>query len=158
MRPIFALLITIVLLGGTAAYTQFARSVQRPPIKLQKTQAAGRFEIEITRTFDVMADPLAELPALTASLAGQTLYTTDDALPASETIRFEIPRGVELGLNEIYVTANRDFLDTGLGAMSVTLLRDDVPLTRQIIPSEPDIATVSGAVLFDTEVEVADEP
>lgn len=148
MRPLFALLLAFGLIGGMAGYIQFARSVHRPPSEYQADFATGLYEVELMRTFDCVADDLAELKALEVRFRGEAIFESAKNLQADERVRFEIPAGVENGENEISIIANRDFLDTELAAIRVTLFRNDVPLRKQTITSEPEIATVSGSVVF----------
>ncbi|MEL7500281.1 MAG: hypothetical protein AAFN77_21980 [Planctomycetota bacterium] len=153
MRPVLALLLTIGLIGGISAYIQFARSVRRPPIEFQAETSVDRFEVELTRTFDCVADPIAELKSIEVRFRDQELFASDAPVKSTETIRFAIPRDVEIGDNEISVAANRDFLATEFAAIGVTLYQNDVAIRRQTITSEPDLSTVSGSVVFRVSQE-----
>lgn len=148
MRLFLAALLTLVLIGGMGVYIQFARSVRRPPPIVQADMAEGVFEVELARTFNCVADKFAELKALEVSFRGNVIYSKEEDIDAETPLRFSIPGGVETGENEISVQANRDFLETGLAAIQVTLYRNDVPIRRQTITSEPEISTVSGSVVF----------
>ncbi len=154
MRPLLAILLTTLLLLGTAGYTQFAKRVKRPPVSLEAEIADANFEVEIDRTFNAVPDRLAELPALEVLFHGQPVFSVDQPLDQQATVRFELPPGVELGINEINVLANRPLMDTQLAALRVTIFRNQVPIVHQAIISDPDLSTLNGTVLFDSPPEV----
>ena len=64
MRPILAILLSSLLIGGIHSYLSFSNSVRRPPLTIEVTQADGIYSLEIERTFRCAADPILEEPSL----------------------------------------------------------------------------------------------
>jgi hypothetical protein len=151
MRPLYALLLTIGLIGGMAAYIQFAKSVNRPPTQFDVEFATGKFEVELERTFAAVPFAAAEVKAIEVQLKQQPVFERLDSVPAGETIRFSIDEGVEDGENELVVMANREFLSEGLAAIKVRVLRDDIPVAEKTITGAPNMEMISGTVLFKAE-------
>jgi len=151
MRPLYALLLTIGLIGGMAAYIQFAKSVNRPPTKFDVEFATGKFEVEIERTFAAVPFEAAKVKAIEVQLKQLPVFERSNAVPAGEAIRFSIDEGVENGENELIVTANREFLSEGLAAIKVRVLRDDIPVAEKTITGAPNMEMISGTVLFKAE-------
>lgn len=144
-------------MGGMYGYLDFANRVRRPAVKYKAEFSSASYALEIERTFDCVGDEIVELSAIEVRFRGKTIYQTMDALPASAPLKIAIPDGVELGENELAVTANRDLGETSLAVMRVTLFQDDVEIRTEAIVSEPDLETVSGTVSFTIEREASDE-
>jgi hypothetical protein len=149
MRPVLALLITLSLLGGVFGYVRFADSVRRTAVDLEIDYAEGIYSIEIQSTFDCEADPILETEALKVLFKGTTVFTGSELISGDETIEIKPLDGVESGENEIFISANRKTPAQGLGAMKVTVKRNDIPVVEKLLTSVPGLPTVSGPVVFE---------
>ena len=151
MRPVWTLLLVVVLLGGMAAYIRFANSVRYPTADFSVDYAQGKLELVIERSFECVPYELTETKALEVSLKGEVVYSVDEVLPADQEVRFLIESGVEVGDNELSVVANRSWLDAGLGALQATVLWNDIPIAEQTITVEKDAELLSGTLLFHVD-------
>jgi hypothetical protein len=149
MRPILALLITLSLLGGVFGYVRFAESVRRTAVEVDIDYAEGLYSIEIQSTFDCQSDPILETEALKVLFKGQSVLKRSQPVSADETIEIKPLEGVESGENEIFVSANMKAPAPGLGAMKVTVKRNDIPVVEKLLTSVPGLPTVSGPVVFE---------
>jgi hypothetical protein len=149
MRPLLALLITLSLLGGVFGYVRFADSVRRTAVEVEIDYAEGIYSIEIQSTFDCEADPILETEALKVLFKGKPVFNRSELISSDETIEIKPLPGVESGENEIFVSANRVASAQGLGAMKVTVKRNDIPVIEKLLTSVPGLPTVSGPVVFD---------
>jgi len=149
MRPALALLITLGLLGGVFGYVRFADSVRQSAVEIEIDYAEGQYSIEIQTTFDCVADPILETEALKVLFKGEPVFTRSESISADETIEFQPLEGVESGENEIFVSANMQSPTSGLGALKVTVKRNDIPVVEKLLTTQPGLATVSGPVEFE---------
>lgn len=107
MRPIIALVISTLLFTGVYAYTQFAESVRREPLKIQANFSSGTYSLEIVRTFDCVADEgWADVNSLLVKFRGQDIISRTDMVSTTEKIVVDPLENVEQKENEIFVSAN----------------------------------------------------
>jgi len=151
VRPIYAILISIGLIAGVYYYIQFSDSVRREPPELQIDYAQGEYTIEIVQSFDCTGDPIFESESLKVMFKGETIFANSDPIPKDEATLITNVQGVEAGENEIFVSANMEAPTDGLGAMKVTVKRNDTPVAEKLLTSEPGLSAVSGAVVFTIE-------
>ena len=105
MRPILAILLSSLLIGGIYSYLSFSNSVRRPPLTIEVTQADGIYSLEIERTFRCVADPILEEPSLAVQFGTNQIYIRKDEVPIEESILIGPIEGVEEGENEFLITA-----------------------------------------------------
>lgn len=155
MRPAFALLVWLVLVGGLAIYTQGGQP-SGASIPLQQAPAAGDYSIEVTTSFDAVADPFAlriegsdEANALLVRVNGKDVLRVADRVSRGTTIRIENARGILAGRNELYVEAAPPpgVSEHGHSAL-VKVVRDGTSVLERTIRSQ-DGAKLSAAVAFD---------
>lgn len=156
MRPILACLITVVLVGGVYGYLRFADSVRHPPIEINVDYAEGEYSLEIERTFVCEGDPILGTESLKVLFKGDTVFARNESIPTSETIEIRPLKGVEIGENEIYVSATMSELAQGFGVLRVTIKRNDVLILEKMLPSVPGLLDVSGPIVF--EIHAPNEP
>ena len=106
MRLMFAIAMTLFLLGGTYFYTGFADSVRRPPVDLQVKMDESVWRVVIERTFECNPDPDLDVPSLTVQFKGQTLFSRVDSIPVAEVVEFAPIPNVEQGDNDLFIEAN----------------------------------------------------
>ncbi|MEM7782601.1 MAG: hypothetical protein AAF623_04545 [Planctomycetota bacterium] len=146
MRLTLAILITIFLIGGTYAYIEFADSVIRPPVEVQVNYANGTYSVDIERTFD--CESFLDEKGLQVKFKGNVVYESPDQLPAEAALTIESLDGVEVGPNEIFVSANLPMTAMELAVLKVVVRRDGIVMAEQLLASEPGLGTVRGTVLF----------
>jgi len=151
MRILLSLLITFVLLYGTSVYTQFADRVRANAVTWQPTYSAGKYAIEIDRTFDCVPDDLFEEPALSVRFRGKEIYRDDDRIAADQVIRIEDIQDVEVNDNDFNFTAYLDPDLQGLAAMRVRIFRDNAKIHESTITDSADLGSISGSVSFHVE-------
>lgn len=148
MRPIWTLLLVALLIGGMAAYIQFANGVSYPTAEFSVEYAQGKVELVIERSFECIPYELTETKALEVSLKGEVVYSNNERLPLDQEVRFSIDEGVEVGDNEISIVSNREWMDAGFGALQATVLMNDIPIAQQTFTVGKDVEIVSGSLLF----------
>lgn len=168
MRPILAILLTVLFLGGTYAYTQFAASVQYTASDYQADYTEDEFFIEIRKTFDSPPHPIFG-ESVVVKFKGDAVYKSDENVSATEVIRVGPLPEVEIGENEILVTASRgdsgtdrsdqgngDSSGTGAAALAVIqvkILRNETTVVEKMISAEPGLPMVRGEVEFSVDAE-----
>ena len=148
MRPIYALVISIGLLASVYSYVAFANRVRRPPVEIQVDYAQGDFSLEIDRTFDCEGDPIFGTESLKVLFKGKTVFAEKDPIERDHPVVIKDLQGVEAGENEIFVSANQKPPAASLGAMRVTVKRNEIAIAEQVIASKPGVPAVGGPVAF----------
>ncbi|MFT5302421.1 MAG: hypothetical protein ACI87E_000842 [Mariniblastus sp.] len=151
MRPVLACLITVFLIGGTFAYIQFAESVRRPAVEIHIDYDEAVYSVDVERSFECVADPVFSPAALKLTFKQETVYEHKATLPPETPLTISNLPGVEVGENEIYVSANRDEFATGFDAIRVTINRNGTPIMVQTIASEPFLSVVGGPIVFTVQ-------
>ena len=151
MRILLSLLITFCLLYGTSVYTQFADRVRASAVTWQPTYSAGKYAIEIDRTFDCVPDDLFEEPALSVRFRGKEIYRSDDRIAADQVVRIDDIQDVEVNDNDFNFTAYLDPDLTGLAAMRIRVFRDNAKIHESTITDSVDLGSISGSVSFFVE-------
>lgn len=151
MRPILAILLSSLLIGGIHSYLSFSNSVRRPPLTIEVTQADGIYSLEIERTFRCVADPILEEPSLAVQFGTNQIYIRKDEVPIEESILIGPIEGVEEGENEFLITATMDEFSETFGVVKVTIFRDEIPLVSKMFASESGLTSISGPVVFDSQ-------
>jgi len=162
MRLVLAFLITVFLLGGTLAYTRFAASVHREAVDYDVKLVDAVYTLEIRRSFiasaDTDPDPIwgeESRPALDVRFKGQSLLVRESKVPVDEEIRIDSIPGVEVGANEIFVSANRESSSAEFAALQVV-----VKLGGSMIAEETFSSSLGSSLIYGTlEFEgVSNEP
>lgn len=151
MRILLSVLITFCLLYGTHLYTQFADRVRASAVTWQPTYSAGKYSIEIDRTFDCVPDELFDEPALSIRFRGKEIYRSKGQVSADEVVRVEDVQNVELRDNDFNVTAYVDSALEGLAAMRVRVFRDNAKIQDMTISETAELGSISGSVSFFVE-------
>lgn len=144
MRPVAALLIWIVLVGGLWAYMNTRGSI-REAASFKPTVARGSFQLEVTPTFSAEPDPFAlqtddetKAPALTVRVNGLEVLRLSGDVAEGVPIRVEPLKGLVEGRNELYVEASPPIHAVGKShAVRVRILRDGEVLASHSFWSEP---------------------
>lgn len=148
MRILLSLLIAFCLLYGTNLYTQFADRVHANAVTWEPAYSAGKYVIEIDRSFDCVPDDLFEEPALSVRFRGKEIYRSEERLSANEIVRIEDVQNVEINQNDFLVTAGLDSGLEGLAAMRIRVFRDNAKIQETTIADTGDLGSISGAVSF----------
>jgi hypothetical protein len=136
MRPLIAVVIWVVLVGGLVLFVQSREAVETAQ-SFRLVPVQGTYALEITPTFAAEPDPFAlrvedeEQPsALTVKLNGKEVLRLTDRVDAGASIRVEPLRGLVEGGNELYLEANPPTKEAGRShAVRVRVLRDGIPLS-----------------------------
>lgn len=150
MRPLLALAISIFLLGGVYAYTKFAAGVRAEAVVYQIDFASEEYSVEIRRSFDAVPDPIFGAESLKVKFKGEVVFARTDEIPAGDVIEIRPLEGVEVGKNELYISANRKHADETLGAIQIEIKKDDIPIYETTIISRPGLAEIGDTVVFET--------
>jgi hypothetical protein len=156
MRPFYALLVWVLILGGLWAYIEARDAFDQPATTAIHVQPApGEYALELTPTFDATGgiDPFALEPtaksAIVVRLNGREIVRFEENAPAGIPQRFtwnvdDAP--VEVGRNELNVELSTPEGDArALRGVRVRLLRDDATIADEMIWSQPG-APVMGDV------------
>lgn len=185
-RPLLALGLVIVTLGMVQAYVSFRDSIpQKKRTRIIAAPANGKFDLEVTITFDASVDAFTQQQALVISRGETILFEADRPLKRGEQILIEDIPGITNGANEFRVEAfptlsnEVENSDDGFGgfelenenepvkepfvqpanALRLRIIRDEVELGDTTIWSEPG-EPISGIVTVevnDINVEAAKE-
>lgn len=136
MRPLFAMLIPFVVFGSVRAYALFERSLPTPPVvSIVADEAAGKFSIDLTLTFDAAVDDFALEPvSAVVQLLGKDLLRSKEPHSAGTPILLEDIDGVVEGTNTFFVKvapAENDFASQR--AVRLRVLRDGRPVVDQTL-------------------------
>ena len=151
MRILLSLLIVFGLLYGTSIYTQFADRVRADAVTWQPTYSAGKYSVEIDRSFDCVPDDLFEEPALSVRFQGKEIYRSEGEVPVDQVVRIEDIQNVEVSNNDLHFTAYLAPEMEGLAAMRVRVFRDNAKIHELTITDTGDLGSVSGSVSFFVE-------
>jgi len=143
MRPIMAIAIWIILVGGFSLYLGHRETA--PPVREQaRPRAEGVYSIEIATTFAVEPDPFSlriddtQRPAsLRVKLNGKEILRRTERIEAGTPIRLDAFPGVTDGANEFYIEAAAVEQTGHPLALRLHVRRDGQPLAERVFWSEP---------------------
>jgi hypothetical protein len=158
MRPVLAVAIWIVIIGGLAGYMQ-VREQARAVRTIEAKEASGTFALEVTISFPLEPDPFAlrsgaEQPAaLILKLNGSEILRVNERVDARKPITLDPVPHLHVGPNEFYIEANPpvDSIDRPY-AVRVRLMRDGQSAMDRSFWAEPG-ARIADA--FAVEVQEA---
>ena len=162
MRPVLAILIWVVLVGGLTTYMH-VRQRSNPAGTFEVHEASGAFAVEVTHTFDAEPDPFAlqidtqtGAPALLLRVNGAEVLRRTERVERGIPVRVEPVSALIQGHNEIYIEANPP-LDQAERSMAVRIriLRDGQPVADQSFWSESGSKI---AAAFPVEIVPAKAP
>lgn len=107
-RPLLVLIIALSILGTLALYSRFLANLPSSQQHAHEpVAAAGNFEVELTLSCDVAADPfeLDQTTSLLVRMAGEDLLHRREPLSTREALRIEPVPQVRAGKNAFYVKA-----------------------------------------------------
>lgn len=160
MRPLLALIVSLLVLGTVQAYMEFVESL--PEFEIEEpveTKATGVFRLELTLSQDARPDPF-EPTSLLVTLPRQDGYEVlrrEDVVSCTTPVVIDSLAGFQAGENELFVMVGVG--DAGFGepgeagpglsaaAIRVQLYRDHVILNDETLwaaPGEP----IQGKVLI----------
>lgn len=161
MRPAFAVIIWVVLIGGLTVYMQ-SRDTAAVGVTYKPPRAEGVFALQVTTTFAVEPDPFAlrtgqtEASALLVKLNGSEILRRADRVQAGTPIRVEPVPGLIDGRNEFYLEANPPVGLANLSyAVRVQLFRDGQLVADRSLWSEPGSRIASSFQVSVTKVTKA---
>ena len=152
MRPLSAIAVVILILGGVQFYMS-----QRPTVVRQdadeEVQAGGEFSLDITLTFDAGPDAFAldvnDAPSLLVLFRGNELIRETELVSAGEVVTVEKIDNVVNGQNEFFVQASPADSDSLLArALRIRILRDERVVSETTLWSEPG-ETIHGTLLLE---------
>lgn len=154
MRPLFALMIVVGILGGLQLYMTL-RAQPEPWQPLQERVVRGDFEILVTLTFDAGPDPFAvdldDAPSLLVTFRGRELLRETGMVPGGEPRLISAVEGIVAGPNEIFVQASPQDRHAFVSrALRIRVLRDDRVLGDRTLWSAPG-EPVEGVIVVDVD-------
>ncbi len=143
MRPVLAILIWVVLVGGLTAHMH-ARQKSNPAVSHEVHEATGVLTLEVTPTFDMEPDPFAlqtdtqsAAPALLLRVNGKEVLRRTERVERGMPIRVEPVPALIQGHNEIYLEANPPLEQADRSmAVRVRVFRDGQPVADQSVWSD----------------------
>lgn len=148
MRPLLALLISVVILGGLSWFLTQREIPVQAALTEHIAEAEGKFSVEVTATFDakgkrsdefaVSTEPSAPL---SIRVAGQPARTIDNVV-AGKPIVIENLQGLIVGENELLIEANPlPVEDNALRAYAVRVrvLRDGETMSDTTLWTRPGL-------------------
>jgi hypothetical protein len=152
MRPLLAFLTVITILGGLQLYMLYRPQRTAVVGEQPEQRALGRFQVELTLTFDAGPDEFAldrsDAPTLLVRLRGQDVMRRTEPVEAVEQVVADVA-GLVAGRNEFFVQATpRETTAERARAVRVRVLRDGTPIADQTLWSEPG-ELVQGALLVE---------
>jgi hypothetical protein len=146
VRPILAILVWILILGGVAGYLQ-TRDDRRAVAEFRPTAAAGHFTLEFVSTTELEPDPFAvrafpdEKPtSLILKVNGEQVLAKNGNLEPGTPLRLENVQGLTEGQNELYLEANPPLESAGRAhAYRITIKRDGGTIAEETLWSEPGL-------------------
>jgi len=161
MRPVLAILVWVVILGGLYGYMRFRdRLAPRPEEVFRVSPAPGNFSVELTPTFDAQGgvdpfalDPVAK-PAIVLWLNGTEIVRYEQTARAGIPVEFtwdtdEVPLELEKNEFRIQVRTPGDNPNAVRG-VRLRLLRDGAEVASETLWSEPG-QPVDGVVRINIE-------
>jgi antitoxin (DNA-binding transcriptional repressor) of toxin-antitoxin stability system len=155
MRPVLAILTTVLILGGLQGYFLLRdRFGPTAPVAIEHP-APGVYSLEITLTFDAGPDPFAlaasDQTCLEVLFRGQTLLRRVERVSAGEKVVITPIEDIVAGKNEfVFKASPADSRPEMAYAARVRLLRDDAPIAEQSLWSESG-GIVEGKLLVVVE-------
>lgn len=164
MRPILAIIIWLVLIGGLSAYMHGREEIHRAT-SYEVRKLTEDFALEVTTTFDVEPDPFAlrtdtqaSAPALLVRVNGQEALRRSDRVDRGIPQRLEPVPGLIQGRNEIYLEANPPLDQAGHSlAVRVRVFRGDQPVADQSLWSDQG-SSIAATFPVDIQPEKLPEP
>jgi len=161
MRPLLALVLSLVILGSVQAYMIFVNGLPRVVHNLPTEPAAsGHFRLELTLTQDAQPDAF-ESTSLLVNLPQQedrVLIHKEEVISALEPIVIDSLTGFVAGENELFIqvgVGDVGFDSTSAGevalrraAVRVQLFRDRVLLVDKTLWAEPG-EPIQGKLVID---------
>ena len=146
MRPLLALIVVCAVLGGLRLYLQSQNARQAVASAWQPTEAGGKFDVEITLSFDAGPDEFAldtaDANSLVVEFAGRRLVSEKAPISAGQPILIADITGVTDGANEFYVRATPQTANPlASNAIRIRILHNGVPLSDQSLWSAPGAPT-----------------
>jgi hypothetical protein len=161
MRPVLAICVWFVLLGGLALFmhSKHERSGFR---SFESKPAAGGFSLEVTPTFAVEPDPFAlrtgstEQPAaLLVKVNGREVLRREDKVDEGAPLTVQNVSGMIEGPNELYLEANPPLAQANKAhAVRVKVARDGEQIADKTLWSEPGVKL---AATFRVDVQPREE-
>ena len=155
MRPIMAFMLTILLFAGVYGYTQFTKSVRRPPLEIVPEFSTGQYRLVVSRTFDCVGDSGFDTPALLLRFRGEEIWNVSESLKSTEPLEINPLGNVEVGANELFVMANVDSNfdawdapEAAQNALRVQVFDNARLVAEQSFWQESGSNTVGGVVSF----------
>ena len=151
MRPLLALVLSLVILGSVQTYMLFVNGLPRYiPNVSTETAASGHFRLELTLTQDAQSDAF-EATSLLVNLPqqdGHVLIHKEEVISALDPIVIDSITEFVVGENELFVqvgvgdaggfdSPNTEELILRRAAVRVQLFRDRVLLTDETLWAEP---------------------
>ncbi len=165
MRPFLTLAIAGLLLGGVFAYTRFAASIQPVATTYQTELATEPYSVEIRRTFIAapLQDPVGSIDvrpeteslsqtsvaALQVHFKGVPILHRSDEIQQEEPIVIPLLEGVEIGDNELFISANQKLPnDVTFAALQVRVLQGAVTIAESTFTSVRGSPLIYGVLVF----------
>lgn len=149
MRPIAAIIIWIIVIGGLYSYMSSRDNVTSShPVAIET--ATGKYKLVLTTTFDTTKDPF-ELKsdtnsgnAVSIELNGLSLLRLKDGPKAGRNVILDDVEGIKIGANEFFLEANPPHNAEGIaGAVRVQLFRSHEELIDKTFWGDPGEKIIS---------------
>ena len=144
MRPLLAIAVWVVLIGGLSWYMQTRQEV-RAVAGFQPTALETKLTLEVTPSFAVRPDPFAlqtdegdKAVALLIRLNGRDVLKKSEKLAGGSQIKVDDVQGLVEGRNEFYVEANPPLNEASQShAVRIRVKRENETLAERTLWSEP---------------------
>ena len=152
MRIVLALVLVVVILGGTQLFLSANQSQPITRIQHVDEAASGKFRIEVVPMFDCGPDEFAldidSAPSLVVRVGDKVVLTESTPIASGDEVVADVP-GLIVGRNELYLQATASDGDPNkIRGLRVRVLRDEMVVAEQWLSSEPG-APVEGPVAID---------
>ncbi len=156
MRPLIAIMIWVVLVGGLTSYMN-ARQTVSEPVALKTETDQSDYKVVITTSFSSQRDPYEPNTldgsgnALTLKLNGMDILSLRDSSAAGQSITIDNINSVLIGPNEFLLEVNppHETLKTA-GAVRVQLFRFHTELMDRTFWADPG-AKIASTFRLDVE-------
>ena len=165
MRPFLTLAIAGLLMGGVLAYTRFAASIRPVAAAYQTELATEPYSVEIRRTFIAapIQDPAGSIDirpeteslsqtavaALQVHFKGVSILHRSDEIRQVEPLVIPLLEGVEIGDNELFISANQQLPnDVTFAALHVRVRQGAVTIAESTFTSVSGSPLIYGVLVF----------
>ena len=155
MRPLFAIIIAVCILGGVKLFIDSEPTRDtRDHVHFQADQSTKNYDVELTLTFDAGPDEFSlssdgDAPSVLLQLNGKEVLKRTDTVAATDSpIVLQNVDGVTVGINEFYVQASPTEDDLKPRSLRIRILQGGNVVAEEALWPEAS-AIVQGTVSME---------